>query len=237
MISVVLFDLDDTLFAHREAVQAGIRAHAHRLGYGGDPAAHGRRWYELEEHHYHRYLAGEIGFEQQRRARAIDFAAANGVHLDDEAAGHWFADYFDRYVENWRLHPDAVPVLDELRERGIRLGVITNGELDYQLRKIRAVGLDERLEHVIASGDVGAVKPDPRIFAIACERFAVEPGAALYVGDRLATDAVGAASAGLTGVFLDRVGAPGHGGALPAEAVDAGVVRITSLAEVAGLLG
>lgn len=232
MITVALFDLDDTLFAHREAVQAGIRAHARALGYSGDPARNGRLWYELEERHYHRYLAGELGFEQQRRARAVDFAAANGVQLDDEAAGHWFAGYFEHYVDSWTLHPDALPLLDELAARGIRIGVITNGELDFQLRKIRAVGLEERLEHVIASGEVGVVKPDARIFEIACERFGVPLSAALYVGDRLATDAIGAADAGLTGVFLDRVGAPGHG-----QPVPPGVTRITSLAELPALLG
>lgn len=232
MITVALFDLDDTLFAHREAVQSGIRAHARALGYRGDAGRNGRLWYELEERHYHRYLAGELGFEQQRRARAADFAAANGVELDDEAAGHWFAGYFERYVDAWALHPDALPVLTALRERGIRLGVITNGELDFQLRKIRAVGLEDRLEHVIASGDVGVVKPDPRIFEIACARFGVPVTEALYVGDRLATDAIGAADAGLTGVFLDRVGAPAHGGEVPP-----GVTRITSLAELPGLLG
>ncbi|NQX11073.1 HAD family hydrolase [Microbacteriaceae bacterium VKM Ac-2855] len=231
MITVALFDLDDTLFAHREAVQAGIRAHARALGYPGEPVRNGRLWYELEEHHYHRYLAGEIGFEQQRRARATDFAAANGVWLDDEEAGHWFAEYFDRYVESWHLHTDALPVLDALSSRGVRLGVITNGELDFQLRKIRGVGLSPRLEHVVASGDVGVVKPDPRIFEIACERFGVAPHEALYVGDRLATDAIGAARAGLMGVFLDRVGAPGHGVLVPDD-----VVRITSLAELPGLL-
>ena len=97
------------------------------------------------------------------------------------------------------------------------------------------MGLDKRLEHVIASGSVGFAKPDARIFAHACELFDVAASQAVYVGDRLETDAVGAAAAGLTGLWLDRSGAgpvdePGTLTPTP------GIHSITTLAEVPALL-
>src|SRR5690242_11957218 len=60
---VVLFDLDDTLFQHRESVIAGI--HGHRSALGGvlaaiDARAAAEHWNALEEEHYHRYLTGEL---------------------------------------------------------------------------------------------------------------------------------------------------------------------------------
>ena len=77
-IDVVLFDLDDTLFAHRASVDRGIVAHLAAIG--GYPADDPTElWNALEEHHYHRYLAGELDFEGQRRARAIDFAANHAL--------------------------------------------------------------------------------------------------------------------------------------------------------------
>ena len=237
---VVLFDLDDTLFAHRAAVAAGIRRHVAVLGapFGAlEDDALVSFWHDLEEEHYHSYLAGTLDFEQQRQARARDFAARHGVALDDEAASAWFAAYFEHYLQSWRLHDDALPCLDALEARipEVRFGLITNGDLAFQLRKVTAVGLDARVEHVIASGEVGAAKPDPAIFRHACARFCVRPEQAAYVGDRLRTDAIGAALAGLTGVWLDRTGIA------PAaedddEARAAGVLRIRSLAELAPLL-
>ncbi|WP_431279689.1 HAD family hydrolase [Leifsonia poae] len=237
---VVLFDLDDTLFAHRAAVARGIEAHVAALGepYGSLPTASTVDfWHELEERHYHSYLAGTLDYEGQRQARARDFAARHGVALDDEAASAWFATYFERYVESWALHEDALPCLDELAERipGVRFGLITNGDLAFQTRKITTVALDERVEHVITSGELGIVKPDRAIFLHACEVFGVEPAEGAYVGDRLRTDAIGAANAGLTGVWLNRTGVVAAEDEA-AEARAAHVLEIASLAELPALL-
>jgi putative hydrolase of the HAD superfamily len=232
----VLFDLDDTLFAHREAVDAGIVAYAQSLGgqyLATEPSAAAALWHDLEEQHYHRYLAGEVGFEDQRRARATEYAARHGDALDDDEAGTWFEGYFEHYVASWTLHPDSMPCLDALLRMfpGVHLGLITNGELDFQLRKIEQVKLGARVEHVIASGELGFTKPDPRIFQHACSLYGVPVESAVYVGDRFATDALGAAGAGLTGVWIDRR----HRGLSPAEqrqAAAAGIIRIHGLDEL-----
>jgi putative hydrolase of the HAD superfamily len=233
---VVLFDLDDTLFAHRAAVEAGILRYAESLGapYGAlDAGELVSLWHDLEEEHYHSYLAGRLGFEGQRQARARDFAARHGVELDDRQASAWFADYFEHYVAAWSLHDDAVPALDALAQRipGVRFGLITNGDLAFQRRKVEAVGLDARMDHVIASGEVGVPKPDAAIFLSACETFGVRPDEAAYVGDRLRTDAIGAARAGLTGVWLNRRDAVPS----PDDERDALAVGVRTIRSLAGL--
>ncbi|SFR85990.1 putative hydrolase of the HAD superfamily [Agromyces sp. CF514] len=238
--TVVLFDLDDTLMAHREAVAGGIVQHMRERAYLADAAAAQRLWHELEERHYHAYLAGDLTFEGQRRARARDFALAHGEELDDPAAGVWFDRYFERYRDEWRLHDDALPALDELESRfpGVRLGIITNGEPDFQRAKLDRLGVSARFEHVVASGALGVTKPDRRIFAAAIELFSESAPVerAAYVGDRLRTDALGAADAGLVGVWLDR-----HDTQLDeddATAVrEAQVIVIPSLADLTSRLG
>lgn len=236
--SLVLFDLDDTLFAHRRAVSAGILAHRLALGGGLETADHRAedgRWNELEERHYHRYLAGELDFVGQRRARAREFVEPFGVDLaTDSAADDWFDSYFERYIDAWQLHEDALACLDDLGERGIRLGIITNGDPVFQANKIDRLGIAGRFEHVIASGSLGFTKPDPRIFHYACDLFAVTPSDAMYVGDRLATDAIGAADAGLRGVWLDRDGLAAPAELARASATGARVIQ--SLDEVPRLL-
>ena len=150
---VVLFDLDDTLMAHRAAVDAGIALHMAERAYEAERAPAQQLWHDLEEEHYHAYLAGQLTFEGQRRARARDFALAHGDELDDLAAGAWFARYFERYRESWSLHGDALPALDALVEAlpGVRFGIITNGELDFQRAKLERLGIVDRFDHVIAS--------------------------------------------------------------------------------------
>jgi putative hydrolase of the HAD superfamily len=238
---LVLFDLDDTLFAHRAAVAAGILRHvAARGGRGAaaDPESVVALWNALEEQHYHAYLAGELDFAGQRSARARDFAAAHGVDLTEVEAAAWFTDYFEHYRANWRLHDDALPCLDELARRipGVRFGLITNGELAYQSVKLADTGLDARVEHVVASAEFGLSKPRPEIFRHACALFGADPRASVYVGDRLRTDAIGAAAAGLTGVWLDRPAGPPPPAADLAEARELGVIRLTTLADLPAAL-
>ncbi len=96
---------------------------------------------------------------------------------------------------------------------------------------MEAVGLDTRMEHLIASGEVGVAKPDRRIFEHACSVFGVRPSDAAYVGDRLRTDAIGAARAGLTGIWLNRRGVAPTAEDV-AEAARLGVIELSSLAAV-----
>jgi len=252
---VVLFDLDDTLFAHRAAVAAGILLHLDRVGGAfatGDRESATVLWDALEEEHYHSYLAGALDFAGQRRARARDFAASFDIALTDREADAWFDDYFESYRASWHLHDDALPALDALAELipGVRFGIITNGDPVFQGDKLRRVGLADRFEHVITSGALGYAKPDARIFEHACALFDAPVEAAVYVGDRLHTDAVGAAAAGLTGVWLDRAAAsagpvapataaPPVAAVTPTDHDDAsrlGVVRIEDLQALPTLL-
>lgn len=234
---VVLFDLDDTLFRHRESVIAGI--HGHRSALGGvlaaiDARAAAEHWNALEEEHYHRYLSGELDYLGQRRARVRGFVERHGLTIDDDAAAEtWFEDYLVHYRAAWALHDDVLPCLQTLRPA--RFGLITNGERAFQQAKIDRTGLAPWLDDIVASAEVGITKPDPRIFALACARFGVAPADAAYVGDRLHTDALGAVGAGMRGIWIDRLGV-----ATPAElaeATAAGVPVIRSLSELPALLG
>lgn len=238
--SVVLFDLDDTLFDHQRAVGLGITAK--RRAHGGtvaaaDDAAEIRRWHHLEEVHYSRYLHGELGFQEQRRVRVFEFLRPHGVELDDAAADAWYADFLRLYDRSWVLHDDALSCLDSLEQAipGVQFGIVTNAELNFQLPKLERLGLAERMTHVVASGQVGCPKPDARIFHEACARFGVRPEEAVYVGDRLQTDARGARDAGLTGVWLDRGVVTPDADEL-AQARASGVLTISSLAELPALL-
>ena len=240
-LQAVLFDLDGTLMDHDAARVAGLQAHlAQWLGDAeeGELARLDEQWRRLEARHYDEYAAGRCSMQEQRRRRVRGLHEALGRALDsDVAADEWFAAYLEHYRAAWRAFEDAIPALDALVAVNpeIKLAVVTNGEGEPQRAKLAAIGLAERFPLVVASGEVGTAKPDPAIFALACERLGVERAHAAHVGDRLDLDAQGAAAAGLRGVWLDRPGAASASAPAPAQAT--GIATISTLHELSTALG
>lgn len=93
-------------------------------------------------------------------------------------------------------------VLDNLKSRGIILGIITNGGTFSQNKKIDALGIRDYLDTIIISETVKVKKPDSDIFAIALEKINVSASETWYIGDHPANDIVGSYSAGLTPVWI-----------------------------------
>lgn len=236
-VRVMLFDLDDCLMAHSRAVAHGLGAA--RIAAGGalaaaDAEAELRRWRALEEQHYARYLADELDFLEQRRERVRGFLAPFGIAPSPSEALDWFEGYMHGYRAGWALYDDVLPALDALEQRvpGIRFGII-NGDIAFQTEKLVAIGLADRIDHVIASGEVGIAKPAAGIFEAAARAFGVDVAACAYVGDRLRTDAIGAHDAGMLGLWLDRGELSSALASESAASPDAlPVPRITSLLEL-----
>lgn len=108
-----------------------------------------------------------------------------------------------------RPNPEAPEVMAELGRRGFAVAVVSNsdGTIEDTLRRLGVCQVGEGsgapVRTVVDSGVVGAVKPDPRIFEIACERLGVAPERAVHVGDALSADVGGARAAGVRPVHLD----------------------------------
>jgi len=92
-----------------------------------------------------------------------------------------------------------------LRERGVKIGVVSNGGADTQLRKIDALGIRSLLSSIVVSGAVGVRKPHRRIFDLALDGVGARPDECWMVGDHPALDMAGARAAGLRRVWLRGV--------------------------------
>ncbi|GAB2845973.1 HAD family hydrolase [Lentzea nigeriaca] len=212
-VKAMLFDLDGTLLDHDTAATTAL-TQALRATPGLDDVDHaqaGRRWQELEEAAMNRYLSGQLTFTEQRRLRVISLAAELGLgNWNTTKADAWFANYLNHYESVWSIYPDVRPMLDALNQHHphLLLGVLTNGDAEQQRKKLETVGLDLALPHVIASSEVGAAKPNPKIFQQGCARLGLPPDEIAYIGDRLHTDALAATNAGLLGIWLNRTGTP-----------------------------
>lgn len=105
-----------------------------------------------------------------------------------------------------RPDPAAVPLLEELRRRGLRTAILTNGSAELQQAKLRAAGLAGWFEPrtFLTSGDLGFAKPDPRAFAALAAAMDLPAERILFVGDHTEKDIAGARQAGLAACWLRR---------------------------------
>ena len=102
---------------------------------------------------------------------------------------------------NFELYEDAIPVLEDLRAHGLKLGLVSNG-----IRDLREFVSHHRLDvdEIVDSRTHGYVKPHPTIFRVALERLGVDAADAAMVGDSLEEDVEGARALGLRAILVDR---------------------------------
>ena len=201
MLRAVLFDWGDTLmdFAYDPAlIEAGHRAGLAALGREDLPepalvAAHMREHYEpllwvpgtVEEIEYPGLVRRLLG----------DF----GIEPTDEQLERFLVAEHAAWEPARRLATTTHALLEALRARGLKLGLVSNAfDPGWLLhRDLDQMGLAERLDAAVFSSEVGKRKPDPAIFERALELLAVLPERVLFVGDRLYEDVRGAAEVGM----------------------------------------
>jgi putative hydrolase of the HAD superfamily len=107
--------------------------------------------------------------------------------------------------EVYELFPDSRPTLDALKERGLKLGVISNFESWLRVLLDR-LDIRKMFDVLAISGELGWEKPDPRIFKWAMEEAGVDAPSSVHVGDSPHFDPAPAVALGMHGVLLDRHG-------------------------------
>jgi HAD superfamily hydrolase (TIGR01662 family) len=200
----IFFDLDHTLLVHEPRLfdmlleacreQSAVDDELARRGerfvhaYFASPAA-GEDWRRLDEAAYWQNLVQLLLQEMGLEADAAQCTMAVSARLS--------ADGRRAYCP-----PQAHQTLAHLRAAGYVLGLLSNR--DKPLDELcRQHGLEDYFAVTLSSGQVGATKPEPRIFEEALRRVGVAPEEAVYVGDNYFADVVGARRAGLTPILLD----------------------------------
>lgn len=200
-VPVLLCDLDDTLFDHQHATRAALarlQAADARLQAWSLADLEARHRHLLE--HYHQdVLAGRLSIDAAREQR---FQSLVG---DGDARGMAEA-YRDAYTLDWREVAGATALLTALRADGMSVVIVTNNLVAEQRKKVDRLGLSSLIDALITSEEVGAQKPDPRIFAAALARLNASPDDAVMLGDAWIADVTGALAAGIRPVWFNRAG-------------------------------
>lgn len=196
MIRAILFDLDDTLMDHTAAMHAAVEEWL--------PGGHHERFAEIEKKWFAAYERGEVSHQGQRVERCREFLGR--PEMTEQEALAEYNKYLAAYEKHWQALGDALPTLQQVLDRGLKVGVLTNGAREMQEGKLKAGGLNLPGVELFPTVEMAKPKPHPEAYLEACRRLRVEPGSTLMVGDSVANDVEGARAAGLKALHFDRAG-------------------------------
>jgi HAD superfamily hydrolase (TIGR01549 family) len=221
-LKAVLFDFDDTLIDIQSSRELRARRAHQLLVDEGHQVPWRAFWHSLMALHTDGFRRGmplvirELGLE--------------GTPLGDECIDLWF---FKGCEDLLTLTLGCTDLLDELRQR-YRLGIITNGPADVQQHKFAHTGLSDYFELFLPSGEIGVHKPEPEIFRVALKRLGLSSEEAVFVGDHLDLDVVGAQRAGIRAIWFSGAGKRSDD---PSIVPDAVIRRLEDLPAVLATLG
>jgi 2-haloacid dehalogenase len=217
-LTVCVFDAYGTLFDVHSAVAA------HHAAVGARADAVSTMWRQKQiEYSWLRSLMGAHADFWQLTQDALDYAL-QAYGISDAALREQLLSAY----RTLRAYPDAPACLQALRERGRRMGILSNGSPDMLASAVSSAGLDGMFEAVLSVESVGVFKTAPRVYAMVPEKFKVAPEEVCFVSSN-AWDVAGAAHFGFQVVWINRLKQPPEN--LPGRAK----AEIASLAELPAL--
>ncbi len=207
----ILFDMDDTIIADSASSAPCWQIVCARYASRVEGVTQTQLYDAIQQssHEYWsnagRHRQGRLKLECARREVVRCAFLARGLNNIDLA--NEIADAFSAEREaSILLFPGALETLRELRIRGVRLGLITNGNGESQRRKIEKFGLGGFFDCILIEGDIGFGKPDTRVYSLALEKLGILAEETWMVGDNLEWDIQAPQKVGIKAVWVDFAG-------------------------------
>jgi putative hydrolase of the HAD superfamily len=191
MIKAVLFDLDGTLLDRDASVKKFIHCQYDRLDriVGHIPREdYVARFIELDQRGY-------VWKDKVYQQLVKEF------YITKLTWEELLQDYITDFKNHCVAFPNLVPMLEELKSRDLRLGMITNGRGQFQLDNIKALGIEKYFDRILISEWEGLNKPDPEIFKRGLMQLNVSPQQSIFVGDHPDNDVKAAQQVGMISVW------------------------------------
>ncbi len=201
MFKAVVFDLDRTLFdryaTFKSILKTDIAYTVFKAEKGADAIL--KEWTFADKQFIH------LGAKHWDCV--YDHLKSKDLICDNIPKENFFADNIARlFSKTAILYPDTVSTLEHLKKAGIKLGIITNGKHELQMRKIEMLGITEYFQQIIISRDYNTDKPDRALFDIMAKRLNIAPKEILFVGDDPINDVDGARRAEYKTAWINASG-------------------------------
>lgn len=211
--------MDDTIFDHSLTCRAAI-ARVRRRHSVLRAVALDELWREYQasmERTHPDVMKGRLTGQQARDARWNRLLAHHGPAVAPSVARALSEQYRAEYLKLQRAVPGAAALLRYLHGK-TTIAIVTNNEVAEQERKLRFLGIEKLIDHLVVSEEVGVGKPDPRIFRVALRRAGARARESVMIGDSWANDVLGARAAGIRPIWFNRFRLP-QPAAPPAEEI------------------
>lgn len=204
---MIFFDIDGTLLDYDYAEKKSIIDffHTHREFSQLERKPLIELWNRTSSEYFQLFLDGYLSFQEQKQKRMKRIFEEVNLNISNEEADEKFRLYQQYFQHNWTVYNDVIRCLDFWKNQGFALGIISNGDYDQQVHKLKQIGINNYFSDVITSSQIGVAKPDSKIFKEAATRMNRDIKECYYIGDRLETDALGSKNAGMTGIWINRL--------------------------------
>jgi len=200
----IIFDLDDTLCDYQEAKRNAISKVNHILREHGIDVDQFWKTYRVVEPVLWRQFLDKKIIKKEYRVRRYADPLRSLYEFPEELADELNRVYMKNANCAIELFEDVIPLLKILKEKQIIPVIFTSGPSDGQRDKLKALSLEELVEHIYISEEIGVSKPSVDAFEFVLKKLDAHPEEVLMVGDSLEDDIKGAEQAQIRAVLIDR---------------------------------
>jgi len=191
MLKSILFDLDNTLIDFLTFKKETAKAAAKAM------VAHGLKMSETEAYGKIFSVYDEKGIEYQKTFFEVLKPLGLDINQAEKIQQAAIIAYLKRKFEVLRPYPMVKPTLSRLREKGLKLGIVTDAPRNKAWQRLVLSGLENEFDFVITLDDTLNKKPHPTPFKLAIEKLEMSASDCLFVGDNPEADIKGAKDAGM----------------------------------------
>lgn len=194
MIKAVVFDLDDTLISEKEYIRSGFRQVSKKIAEKNN----------LDKEYVYELMLDTFNEDSKNVFnRVLDKL---NIQYEKEDIKE-LINFYRGHMPDIKLYEDAKYILDTLKAKGIKLGMITDGYKITQRNKLEALNIGDYFEHIVVTDELGREfwKPHQKPYEIIKEKLGLEYENMVYVGDNVSKDFVTANKLGMNTVFINRV--------------------------------
>lgn len=193
MIKAVVFDLDDTLISEKEYIRSGFRQVSKKIAEKNN----------LDKDYVYELMLDTFNEDSKNVFnRVLDKL---NIQYEKEDIKE-LINFYRGHMPDIKLYEDAKYILDTLKAKGIKLGMITDGYKVTQRNKLEALNIGDYFEYIVVTDELGREfwKPHQKTYEIIKEKLGLEYENMVYVGDNVSKDFVTANNLGMNTIFINR---------------------------------
>ncbi|MBD3355173.1 HAD-IA family hydrolase [Candidatus Woesearchaeota archaeon] len=202
MKKAVLFDLDNTLYDYDPAHKKALKQ-THKILKKHIKISFKRflKLYDVSKAEIHKELSGTASAHNrilyfQRLIEKTENTVVPNIILE------LYDTYWNTFLKSMKLRKNAVFTLKKLKEKGLKIVIVSDLTTRIQLRKLKKLKIADYIDFLVTSEEAGSEKPHSIMFLLALNKLKILPKEALMVGDNVVADIEGANAVGLDTVLI-----------------------------------